>query len=46
MNVVESIASIIIPAAAGLGGVILGAFLTAWNERKLRRVDFIEKLGR
>lgn len=43
MNVVELIASIIIPAAAGLGGVILGAYLTAWNERKRRRADFIEK---
>jgi hypothetical protein len=43
MSIVESIASIVIPAAAGLGGVTLGAFLTAWNDRRRRRLDFIEK---
>jgi len=43
MSVVQSIAQLIIPAVAGLGGVILGAFLTAWNERRRRRLDFVEK---
>ena len=43
MSIVESVTPIIIPAAAGLGGVILGAFLSAWNERRRRRLDFIEK---
>jgi len=43
MTIIESLASLIVPVAAGLGGVTLGAFLTAWNERRRRQLDFIEK---
>jgi hypothetical protein len=43
MSIVQWIVSLLIPAVAGLGGVALGAWLTARNERRRRRFEFIEK---
>ncbi len=43
MTVLQSIASVAVPAAAGLGGVWLGVWLNARNERRRRQFDFMEK---
>lgn len=43
MSVLESVASVLVPAAAGLGGVWLGVWLNARNERRRRQFDFTEK---
>jgi len=43
MGLLESIGAIVVPAAAGLGGVWLGVWLNARNEKKRQQNEFREK---